>query len=141
MATVKAVNVTREKRRELLDDFFRLIVHLETKDEVAGFLVGLLTPSEVLMFARRIQIAKMLLDGDHTLDVIRRELGVGFRSIGFVEQWLKSGNEEEQVLKEKYIKMLSKGNSKTPYRLPASHLDRYPGHRLLKDLFADIFLQ
>lgn len=46
-----------------INNFWNLITLLENKDQVASFLKDLLTHTEMKMFAKRIQIAKMLLEG------------------------------------------------------------------------------
>ncbi|NTW45250.1 MAG: hypothetical protein HGB14_12685 [Anaerolineaceae bacterium] len=44
-----------------MDSFFEVVSKLKTKQEIVDFFLGLLTQSESLMMARRIQIARMLL--------------------------------------------------------------------------------
>ena len=46
-----------------INNFWNLITLLENKDQVASFLKDLLTHTEMKMFAKRVQIAKMLLEG------------------------------------------------------------------------------
>lgn len=46
-----------------LNSFWSLITLLENKDQVKSFLKDLLTHTEMKMLAKRIQIAKMLLEG------------------------------------------------------------------------------
>ncbi|MBI5156254.1 hypothetical protein HZA45_03200 [Candidatus Peregrinibacteria bacterium] len=57
-------------------------------DSCIVFLKGLLTPSEQVMLARRIQIAKLLLQGATHLS-IRQTLGVGWSTIDSVDRWLR----------------------------------------------------
>lgn len=58
-----------------LNNFWNLITLLENKDQVKSFLKDLLTHTEMKMFAKRIQIAKMLLEG-YNYQIIRNYVKV-----------------------------------------------------------------
>lgn len=90
MARVKPKQLPQKEFHKLLDDFYSLIVLLETKEEVKNFFKELLSTSEAVMLARRIQIAEMLLAG-FTYDEIRSKLKVGFSTIGSVQRWIDTG--------------------------------------------------
>ena len=51
------------EKKKFLGEFYSMISLLRGRDEVKKFFKDLLTLSEVVMISRRIQIAKMLLDG------------------------------------------------------------------------------
>jgi TrpR-related protein YerC/YecD len=78
------------KRKELLDDFFAMVALLEDKIEAERFLKDLLSESEAVMLARRIQVAKLLLKG-FTFEQIRQRLGVGPTTVASVHKWLRGG--------------------------------------------------
>lgn len=58
-----------------LNNFWNLITLLENKDQVKNFLKDLLTHTEMKMFAKRIQISKMLIEG-HSYQTIRKYVKV-----------------------------------------------------------------
>lgn len=63
MPKVSRLQVNPRHLGFFLNNFWNLITLLENKDQVKTFLKDLLTHTEMKMFAKRIQIAKMLLDG------------------------------------------------------------------------------
>lgn len=78
------------ERIKYLDLLWTSIAGLKTRAEVKAFFKDLLSESEAIMLARRIQIAKMLLEGKKYQDIVD-ELHVGEDTIGKVQQWLTSG--------------------------------------------------
>lgn len=77
-------------RNKLLNEFYSLVISLKSREQVINFFKDLFTPSEAVMFARRIQIAKMLLSGS-SYEEIRKKLKVGVDTIVRVQRWLKDG--------------------------------------------------
>jgi len=138
MAKVKVHSLSREERQKIIEDFFCLVLRLKTKDEVLHFFVGLLTSSEAVMLARRIQIAKLLIDRKNTQEMIRRQLKVSFQTIQKVDQWLHSDDPKRDAWVEKEIGGLTKKGSQKEMRMLTSRsgLNRYPEHRLWAELFA-----
>jgi TrpR-related protein YerC/YecD len=74
----------------MLDEFWTMVALLENKDEVKSFFKDLLSASESVMLARRIQIAKLLLSG-WGYDRIETKLGTGPTTIASVHRWLQGG--------------------------------------------------
>jgi TrpR-related protein YerC/YecD len=132
MAKVRFYDVDRKERLRIISELYEVIAELKSKDEVFKFLFELFTPSEVLMIARRIQVAKMLLDGK-TYFEIGSLFKVSHQTIRKVEHWLKSDEERAKLIGLKLDK-IKKNNSKNKDGVYKSRLDRYPGHRLIKDL-------
>jgi len=135
MAKVQTRQIEKSERYEMIGDFYDIVTNLRTKKEVIGFFMGLLTSSEALMFARRIQIATMLLDNQSYED-IQRKLKVGATTINGVNKWLFGENEE---FKNKIYEHEKKKNKREKQirnrgRYYDSLLDKYPQHRILKDL-------
>ena len=64
-----------QRQRELLNQLWNSITLLEDKQEVISFLKGLLTPSESIMLAKRIELVK-LHDSGISLSDIRRLLHI-----------------------------------------------------------------
>jgi len=143
MAKVKPSSLSRDEREAALAGFLDIVTSLKTKDEAIDFLFGILTPSEALMLSRRMQIAELLLRDSYTYDGIRESLGVGYRTIAMVERWLNTGNDDRDVWLAGLIRRGSKGKKSTKrvgsrrgYSM--SLLGRYPHHRILSDLIAQI---
>lgn len=129
MSKVKVFSVDKNEKKIILDEMFEVIAKLRTKAELVEFLVGFLTPSEVLMIGRRMQIAKML-HNDMGYDEIRRKLHVSHATINKIEHWLHDNDSRSRLIAEKIKKVSSdKGNKRTNVGL-----DKYAHHRFIKDL-------
>lgn len=89
MAKIPYRTLTHEKRTALQEELTRTFLRLPRKEEIVQLLSALLTPSEQVMLARRIQVAKLLLAGKSQIE-IRSALHVGFPLIQSVERWLES---------------------------------------------------
>ena len=135
MPKVRYSAISQKEKYQIIGDFFEIISELKSKKEVIDFFVGLLTPGEALMMARRIQIGKKILE-KKSYDEIRKELRVGFHTITSTEKWIHGGTEDysrwiEKCLRKK-LEKIENGKS----RKYDSLLDRYPGHRILKNLLS-----
>ncbi len=138
MAKIKPKDIPKEKRHKMIGEFFDVVVGLNSKKDVLDFFVGMMTPSEALMFARRMQIAKMLIK-EETYDSIKRELGTGKSTISQVDKWLFERNGAYKKILEKYLEqdeISQKKNKvkKTNGRKGMFNLDKHPGHLLAKQL-------
>ncbi|HFC76824.1 MAG TPA: hypothetical protein ENJ27_01200, partial [Candidatus Moranbacteria bacterium] len=100
MAKIKPYEVDPKEKREIIEDLFLAISRLKTKKEIIDFFLGLFTASEVLMIARRIQVAKLLLE-EKSYNQIQSKLGASSQMINKTDIWLHDGN-------EKYVKWLTK---------------------------------
>ena len=113
---------------------------MKTKKEIVNFFLGLFSPSESLMLARRIQIAKLLLEGEN-YENIRKNLGVGNSTIQKTDLWLHGGDEKNILWLSTTIrgaenKTQKRGKNKSEYD-PASLLNKYPYHRFINRIFND----
>jgi TrpR-related protein YerC/YecD len=90
MPRMQPKRVSFEERKALLDEFWTMIALLESRDEVANFFKDLLSETEALMLARRIQIAKHLLEGSG-YDEICLKLHTSPSTVASVHRWLQSG--------------------------------------------------
>ena len=123
---------------ELVGDLFDVIYGLKTKSNIIDFLVGLLTPSESLMLARRIQIAKHLIE-EKTYDEIRKDMGVSYNTVNGVEQWMNAREGAYRKILAEWVKRKNKINKKKKQQQENRYrhtglLDKYPQHRFLKEL-------
>ena len=132
MSRVQARNLDKELRYEIMGDFYDVVSHLKTKKEIVDFFMGLFSDGEAIMFARRIKIAKMLVNG-HTYDQINKELGAGIATIASVSQWLNDENEEFQIQINKHIKRQKqwRGNRRSNYN---RILNPYRQIKIVKDI-------
>ena len=71
-------------------DLVKMLVEIETEEEMSNFLNGLLTPSEREEFVRRIEIVKMLKSGISQHDIAKR-LGVGVATVTRGSKEIKLG--------------------------------------------------
>src|SRR3989344_2691287 len=75
-------------RKELLNEFWTMIALLETREEVKNFFKDLLSETEAIMLARRLAIAKLLLQ-DISYAAIEKKLGTSAATIASVHRWLQ----------------------------------------------------
>lgn len=95
MPKILSNNIPQKTKKELLKDLYDFISSLNRK-ETEDFFRDFLTTSEKIILARRLRIAKMLLQG-HTSTQIRKKLGVGVSTVQFVHNWIKDELEEKRV--------------------------------------------
>lgn len=69
MTRVSRIRLDSKHLGFFLNNFWNLITLLENKEQVKNFLKDLLTHTEMKMLAKRIQIAKMLLEGYSYRDI------------------------------------------------------------------------
>lgn len=72
--------------KELVEEFLRI----DSKDAMADFLRGILTPSEILEIPKRLQIVKLLKAGVAQKEIARR-LGVGIATVTRGSKEVKAG--------------------------------------------------
>lgn len=134
MAKVKSYQIDPREKYRITNDFFEIISNLKSKKEIIDFFLGLLTPSEAVMMARRIQVAKMIIEGKG-YDEITKKLKVSCQTITKIEHWLHDKGEEYDIWITRCLSELNKNKKNKSFKYPESQLDKYPGHRLLKELF------
>ncbi|MRG87403.1 YerC/YecD family TrpR-related protein [Salinibacillus xinjiangensis] len=79
-------------RGKELDQLFQAILALEDVEECYKFFDDLATMNEVQSLAQRLQVARMLREGD-TYHVIEKETGASTATISRVKRCLNYGNE------------------------------------------------
>jgi len=133
MSKVKIYSISKKERMQQVGDFFDVVSGLRLKQEIIDFFIGLLTSSESLMLARRIQIAKKLID-NKGYEIIRKELKVSYQSISGVEKWLNAREGAYRKILTSWLDKNKRKKKKTDSHKSGSLLDRYPQHRFLKEL-------
>lgn len=91
MAKIIPSNLSKKETDKMLDLLYSKMATLKTKKEISKFLSDVLTESEQVMILRRLQIAKLLLDGNTYFD-IKNQLGVGLDTIKTVRHKLDYGH-------------------------------------------------
>lgn len=91
-------DLSNEKLREYLGELTEIFFRIKKKKDIEDFLSRLLTPSEQVMLARRIQVAGLLVNG-LTYDQIQRHLGVGISTIRSIDSWLEHEVREYQNIR------------------------------------------
>ena len=142
MPKVNLRKLDSKSKMKYLDLLWTSIAQLKTREEVKQFFKDLLSESEAIMLARRIEIAKRLLEG-RSYDSIAEELKVGKDTIGRVQRWLISGfggyekavNGFSKELKNRFDK-LKTADIVEPYSF-AWLKQKYPLHFLLFNLISD----
>src|SRR3989344_1444605 len=87
------MNKTRISKKWLNQDtnsLFRVILDLDNLTEARNFFRDLLTEKELLEFAQRWKVAKMLSAGKAYVD-IEKETGMSSTTIARIQRWFKSG--------------------------------------------------
>ena len=90
MSRVNPRAVDSKDKMKYLDLLWTSIAQLETREETKLFFKDLLSESEAIMLARRIEVAKRLLDGE-SYEKIVADLHVGMETVSKVQRWLVSG--------------------------------------------------
>lgn len=90
MPRVNSKQLTPKQKKELLDLLWTIVTSLKNKKEIKNFFKDLLSETESIMLARRILIAKKLLEGKGYNEIIE-ELKVGTSTVASVHRWLISG--------------------------------------------------
>lgn len=130
MPKVRPHSIAKEDKFKIIGNLFEVISNLKSKKESIDFFIGLLSPSEALMLARRMQIAQMLLRGEN-YELIRKALRVSNQTITKTDQWLHSGDEKnDRWLAE----CITKTNKQRLRGEGIGMLDKYAHHRFLKEL-------
>jgi TrpR-related protein YerC/YecD len=132
---VKYQNLSDIEKKVFLGELYDMIALLKNREEVKQFFKDLLTLSEVVMVSRRLQVAKMLLEG-YTYREIQKKLKVGVSTVVSVERWLNQGFGGYRNIIQRHKKQNIKVREQEP-ALPFSlkHLrKKYPLHFLLYNL-------
>lgn len=141
MSKVNPKALDSNSKMKYLDLLWTSIAQLETREETKQFFKDLLSESEAIMLARRIEVAKRLLEGE-SYDNIAADLKAGKDTIGRVQRWLISGfgGYEKAVngFKKEANRRFSKSkvaDKKEPYSFGWIK-QKYPLHFLLFNLLS-----
>ncbi len=138
---VRYHELSEDEKKKYLGEFYSVVALIKSRDQAKRFFKDLLTLSEIVMISRRIQIAKMLLEG-YTQEGIRKKLKVGFTNISQVEKWLNNGfGGYRELIKEYKKKYKTKDEFEKYGHSPFSREwvgSRYPAYYLLSNIIGSI---
>lgn len=92
--------ISNKEKGELLSEFCEALAVLKTADEAMKFLTDLLTRQEIITLAKRIKIAKLLIEGRNYRS-IEVALKVSHGTIAKVGQWLLESGEGFKLVAER----------------------------------------
>lgn len=92
--------LNKQEQEQLLISFCRALAALKTPEEAAQFLKDLLSRQEAEMLAKRIEIARLLIEGK-TYEHITSMLKVSHGTIARVNQWLATSGEGYRLIAER----------------------------------------
>lgn len=141
MTKIDPRSIDSNSKMKYLDLLWTSIAQLKTREETKKFFKDLLSESESIMLARRIEIARRLIEGN-SYDSIAQELKVGMDTINRVQRWLISGsggyekaiNGFKRELDRRFLKS-KKNNKKESYTFEWIK-QKYPFHFLLFNLLS-----
>ena len=111
MPRVSQIYIETKRLNYFISNLWNTITLIENRDEAVSFLKELLTQTEVRMLAKRIQVAKMLLEGYKYQDIIPH-VRVTSGTISTVNNQLQFGNGGYIKILERLIKMEQKKQKK-----------------------------
>src|SRR3989339_1566088 len=111
MAKFNPYVLSAKERKRIVGQFFNAFSLLGNDADIKNFFEDLLTESEMIMLARRLEIARMLLQGIG-YQKIRASLKVGFDNINAVNCWVRYGKMGYRTVLEKLEKLEKKKNAK-----------------------------
>jgi len=93
----------KDNRNEELDTLFRAFLMQESKEECRGLFSDMFTDQEMVSFARRLQVAKMLLNGA-TYSMIQEQIPVSSATITRINTVLQYGEGGYRRIVERLVK-------------------------------------
>ena len=88
-------NIPQKTKKELFKEFYDFVSSLD-RGETENFFHDFLTSSEKIILARRLRLAKLLLQG-YSSTQVRKKLGVGVSTVQFVQNWIRDELEERKA--------------------------------------------
>lgn len=132
-------DLPKQKRIQMIGEFYDVINSLKNRSEVRLFFKSLLTPEEIATFMRRIEIA-VLLSAKYNYEDIAEILGVGNDKISNVQRALQQDDNGYKIIikrlienRKKRLKKIKKESSGSLSSLETLKKKR-PLHFLLPNL-------
>ena len=106
--------ISISEREELLEEFCEALSVLKNPQEIMNFLTDLLTRQETIVLAKRIKIAKLLIEGKSYRD-IEGSLKVSHGTIAKINYWLLESGEGFRMVTERTKKKKPKPTTSWDY--------------------------
>ncbi len=132
MPKVSRIKIDSKHMGYYINNFWSLITHLENKEQVKIFLKDLLTHTEMKMLSKRIQIAKMLLEG-YTYQEIKGYVKVTDSTISKINNILSVDGEGLKTA-VKYLHKIEMDIERKMMQSGSSVKEKYPEYFLLDRL-------
>lgn len=126
MPRVSQAYIEAKRLNHFTANLWNVITLIESREEAVIFLKELLTPTEVRMLAKRVQIAKMLLEG-HSYETIRAHVRVSDGTIAAVNNQVQFGTGGYMKIVERLIKIEVKRQEKLEGKRSLLDPGPYPG--------------
>lgn len=134
-------DLPKEKRIQMIGEFYDMIDSLKDRNEVRLFIKSLLTADEIATLMRRIEIA-VLLSGKFTYNQIIELLGTGVAKISSVQKALNQDDSGYKIIikrlienRKKRLKKIKKQDRETRSFSPLKTIKNFsPANRILPDL-------
>jgi len=104
MTKLSRIPIKPEKMSLFLDDFWTAVASLKSKTEAKDFFNQFLTHTERKMFAKRFQVAMMLLLG-YDYQAVSKRIKVSNDTIAKVNNWLEENREALIKVASRIIKL------------------------------------
>lgn len=134
-------SLPKQKRIQMIGEFYDVIDSLKDRDEVRLFFKSLLGPEEIATLMRRIEIA-VLLSADFKYTDIAKILGVGNNKISNVQRALQQDDNGYKIIikrlienRKRRLKRIEQGEREAAKSAsPLSAIRKVKGGRILPDL-------
>lgn len=84
------MKISKKINTQIVDDLYKAILALDSVDETRRFIRDLLTEPEILEFANRWKVARML-SNNISYTQIEKETGMSSTTIARISKWLNKG--------------------------------------------------
>ena len=140
MVTFHLNSLPKEKRIQMIGEFYDVFDSLTSRDEIRFFLKSLLTADEIATLMRRIEIA-VLLEGGYNYRKINDILGTGSDKISRVQKALDQDDSGYKFIvkrlienRKRRLKRIKKSEKSATDMSPLSAIKSRAGARILPDL-------
>ncbi|OGE82100.1 MAG: hypothetical protein A3B10_00665 [Candidatus Doudnabacteria bacterium RIFCSPLOWO2_01_FULL_44_21] len=100
MTKISTKPVPENRMGQMIDQLWRAVASLETKDEVHDFLHDILTHTELQMLAKRLQVVVMLDEG-FKYEEIKKALSISEATISKIQNWRQAFGKGYSVVIER----------------------------------------
>jgi len=140
MPAFRLNDLPKEKRIQMIGEFYDMIESLKDRNEVRLFIKSLLSADEIANLMRRIEIA-VLLSGKFTYDQIIDTLGTSVAKISAVQKALNQDDSGYKFIvkrlienRKRRLKRVKKADKEDANMSPLKAIKKYPGARILPEL-------